>query len=85
MAAPMEVDLTVIPQPLLTDDDAEPIPYPWSDAVSYWAAVLCLLQQQRREDANAMAQLFNSELPLCASVVCPQMIQNVYGATMRSV
>ena len=84
VAAPLEVDLTVIPKPLLTDDDAEPIPYPWTDAVSYWAATLALLQQQRREDAQAMAELFNSDLPMCASVVCPQLIQNPYGATLRS-
>lgn len=81
---PMEVDLTCIPMPLLTDNDPEPIPYPWSDAVAYWAATLCLMQQQRREDAAAMALLFNSELPMCASVVCPQMIQAPYGATLRS-
>jgi hypothetical protein len=82
--APMEVDLTLIPGPLLTDDDAEPIPYPWVDAVSYWAACLAYLQQQRKEDAQAMAELFNTDLPMCASVVCPQMIQNAYGATLRS-
>lgn len=80
----MEVDLTCIPSPLLTDGDPEPIPYPWQDAVAYWAAVLCLLQQQRREDAQALAQLFNTELPFCAAVVCPQMIQTTYGAAMRS-
>jgi len=80
----MEVDLTVIPMPLMTDGDSEPIPYPWTDAVSYWAAVMCLLQQQRREDAAAMAELFGTELPMCASVVCPQMIQTAYGATLRS-
>ena len=84
IAAPMEVDLTLIPSPLLTDDDAEPIPYPWVDAVSYWAACLAYLQQQRKEDAQAMAELFNTDLPMCASVVCPQMIQNAYGATLRS-
>ena len=70
--------------PLLTVDDIEPIPYPWVDAVSYWAATLALLQQQRAQDAQAMAELFNSDMPMCASVVCPQMIQNVYGATLRS-
>jgi hypothetical protein len=82
--APMEVDLTLIPAPLLTDNDFDPIPYPWSDAVAYWAAVLCLMQQQRTQDATAMAQVFNAEMPLCASVVCPQMIQNPYAATLRS-
>ena len=81
---PMELDLTIIPSPLLTDNDPEVIPYPWTDAVAYWAAVLCLMQQQRTQDATAMAQVFNAEMPMCASVVCPQMIQNVYGATLRS-
>jgi hypothetical protein len=84
IAAPMEVDLTLIPKPLLTDDDIEPIPYPWVDAVSYWAACLALLQQQRKEDAQNMAEMFNTDLPMCASVVCPQLIMNAYGATLRS-
>lgn len=84
IVAPLEVDLTLIPSPLLTDDDIEPIPYPWVDAVSYWAACLAYMQQQRKEDAQAMAELFNSDLPMCASVVCPQLIQNAYGATLRS-
>jgi hypothetical protein len=83
-AQPMEVDLTCIPMPLLTDNDAEIIPYPWSDAVSYWAATLCLMQQQRTQDAAAMTTTFNAELPMCASVVCPQMLQNPYGAGLRS-
>ena len=82
--AVMEPDLTCIPAPLITDNDPEPIVYPWTDAVPYWAAVLCLLQQQRREDAQAMAALFNAELPFCASVVAPVMIQAPYGATIRA-
>jgi hypothetical protein len=81
----MEVDLTCIPQPLLTDNDPDPIPYPWQDAVVYWAGVMALLQQQRREDAAALAQMFNTDLPMCAAVVCPQMIQNPYASgTYRS-
>jgi hypothetical protein len=46
--------------------------------------VLCLLQQQRREDAQAMSALFNTEMPFAAAVVCPQMIQTPYGAVLRS-
>lgn len=84
IASPLEVDLTLIPQPLLTDDDIEPIPYPWSDAVSYWAAMLAFWQQQRKEDAQSMAELFQADLPMCASVVSPQMVMNPYGATLRS-
>ena len=80
----MEVDISCIPQPLLTDKDPEPIPYPWTDAVSYWAGVLALFQQQRKEDAQVLVQLFNTDLPMCAAVVCPQMIQTPYGAMIRS-
>lgn len=83
MRNPMELDLTCVPMSLETNDDPEPIPYPWTDAVAYWAAVLCLLQQQRKEDATAMATLFNSDLPFCASVVCPMFLSSAYATTMR--
>ena len=81
---PMEVDLSLTPSPLLTDSDPECIPYPWTDAVAWWAAVLCLLGQQRRQDAQAMAEMFNTDMPMAASVVCPQMLQTPYGAVIRS-
>jgi hypothetical protein len=81
---PIELDLTCIPAPLTNDDTPEPIPYPWTDAVPYWAAVLALMQQQRAQDAQAMAQLFNSDLPFCASVVCPQFLMSPYAATLRA-
>lgn len=80
----MEVDLTCSPFPLVTDNDSEIIPTPWDDAVVWWAAVLAMLQQQRPKDAQVMLEMFKAEMPFCASVVCPQMIQNTYGATIRS-
>lgn len=83
-AQPLEVDLSLIPAPLLTDADPDPIPQPWQDAVCYWAAVMLLMQQQRREDAQAMAIMFNTDMPQCAAVVCPQLIQTAYGAVLRS-
>jgi hypothetical protein len=84
IANPIEVDLSCIPFPLLTDNDPEPIPYPWADAVPYWAATLALMNQQRRQDAQAMSALFSSLLPECASVATPLFIPNAYGATLRS-
>jgi hypothetical protein len=81
---PMELDLTCIPENLLTDKDPECIPYPWTDAVVWWAAVLALLQQQRAQDADAMAKAFNAEMPFAAALVCPQMVQTAYGAALRS-
>jgi hypothetical protein len=81
---PMEVDLTLLPTPLTTDADPEPIPYPWIDAVPYFAGVLCLLQQQRKDDATALMQMFNTELPMCASIAKPAMLQSMYGAVVRA-
>lgn len=82
---PMEIDASCQPFPLENDDDPEPIPYPWVDAVSYYAAWLCLVQQQRTQDAAAMLQVFAAELPFCASVVAPSMPQSPYGAVVRAV
>lgn len=82
---PMELDCSCLPLPLENDDDPEPIPDPWVDAVSFYAAWLCLVQQQRREDAMAMLQVFAAELPFCASVVAPQMVQSPYGAAVRAI
>jgi hypothetical protein len=81
---PMELDCSCTVFPLQNDDDPEPIPEPWTDAVSYFSAWLCLIQQQRREDATAMLQMFQTELPFCASVVAPQMVQSPYGAVQRA-
>lgn len=84
MAMPMEVDLDLIPFPLLTDDDQDCIPYPYQDAVAYWAAIMCLMQMQRGQDAQNLVQLYNADLPMCASVVQPTLVTNPYGATLRS-
>jgi len=81
---PMEMDTSCLPFPLQNDDDPEAIPQPWSDAVPFYSAWLCLLQQQRPQDAAAMLQVFQLELPFCASVVSPQMITSPYGAVVRS-
>jgi hypothetical protein len=80
----MEIDCSCMPFPLQSDNDPEAIPLPWSDAVPYMSAFFCLMQQQRMQDAAAMLQLFQADLPFCASVVAPQMITAPYGAAMRS-
>ena len=80
---PMELDCSCMPFPLGTDSDPEAIPQPWSDAVAYYAAFLCLLQQQRKEDAATLLQIFQAEMPHCAAVVAPQMITSPYGAVQR--
>lgn len=83
-ANPMDIDCSCQVFPLQKDDDPEAIAYPWQDAVPFFSAVLCLLQQQRYQDADAMLKLFLTELPFAASVVAPQMITAPYGAVNRS-
>jgi len=81
---PMELDCSCMPFPLQSDNDPEAICLPWSDAVPYYAAFLCMLQQQRKEDAAAILQIFQAELPHAASVVAPSMVTSPYGAVVRS-
>ena len=81
---PMELDTSCMPFPLKDDNDAEAIVYPWVDAVAYYAAVLAMLQQQRKEDAAALLQIFQAEMPFAASVVAPSMVTSPYGAVARS-
>lgn len=80
---PMELDASCMPFPLSTDNDPECIPTPWTDAVAYFAAYLALLQQQRAQDAAGLLQIFQAELPFCASVVAPTMVTSPYGAVQR--
>jgi hypothetical protein len=80
---PMELDCSCMPFPLGSDNEPECIPYPWNDAVAYYAAVLCMFQQQRPQDAAAILQVFQAELPFAASVVAPNMITSPYGAATR--
>lgn len=50
-------DCVCVPIPLVNDSTVEAIPYPWTDAVPYFAAYLALLSAQmgaRRADAEAM-------------------------------
>lgn len=84
-AQPMELDCSCMPFPLQRGDDPEAIPQPWQDAVAYYSAWLCLLQQQRGQDAQAMLQTFQAELPFAASVVNPTVVTSPYGAVNRSV
>jgi hypothetical protein len=84
LAQPMDVDCACLPFPLETDEDPECIPMPWTDAVPFYAATMCLLQQQRQQDAAMLLQIFSAELPFAASVVAPTLIQAPYGAALRA-
>jgi hypothetical protein len=52
------VDTSCMPVNLTDDTTAEAIPYPWTDAVPYFAAYLAYLENQRGDDAQRMYALY---------------------------
>ena len=55
----MEWDCTCLPAALASDGDVEIIPYPWTDAVPYFAAYLAFNSTGRNADADRMWQLYD--------------------------
>jgi hypothetical protein len=48
------LDVVAIPIALADDTTAEAIPYPWTDAVPFYAAWLAMMNEQRQGDADQM-------------------------------
>lgn len=55
----MDWDCVCLPADLNSDSDPEAIPYPWTEAVSYYAAYLCYQYAQRNDDAKNMLSEYN--------------------------
>lgn len=51
-------DVVGLPLPLASDTDPEAIPYPWTDAVPFYAAWLALMSMQRQADAQLMLERY---------------------------
>lgn len=66
------VEATWIPIPLVDDSTAEAIPYPWTDAIPYFAAYRALLNAQRGQDAQSMWQQYNEFIMGARLGVTPQ-------------
>lgn len=58
-AYPLQLDPVCYPLPLAADDSTvEALPYPWTDAIPYWAAYQLYLWKQREADAQEMFKLY---------------------------
>lgn len=59
-AQPLQLDIqcAVTPVALVNDTTPEAIPYPWTDAVPYYAAYLAYMNSSRAEDAERLYQLY---------------------------
>lgn len=54
----MDWDAFCVPIALNSDSDTEALPYPWTDAVPYYAAYLALANAQRSGDSESMFQQY---------------------------
>lgn len=52
------LDTVCLPVSLVTDSTPEAIPYPWTDAVPFYAAWLALMSLQRQADADKMYERY---------------------------
>lgn len=72
-------DCLCLPIDLATDNDPEAIPYPWTDAVPYFAAYLAYLNAQRDQDAERMFQLYERFTKRARAFSQPGQVSNWYG------
>jgi hypothetical protein len=56
--ATVNLDVVATPIPLIDDSTVEAIPYPWTDAVPYYAAWLGMMNEQRQGDADKMMERY---------------------------
>ena len=77
-AYPMQWDCICQPIVLANDSDPEVIPYPFSNAVKYYAAYLALLQSQREKDAENMMKRYERSFLNSRASVARTIVPNVY-------
>lgn len=74
-----ELDCFCLPQDLLTDQDVEALPQPWTDAVQYWAAYLAYLEMQNWNSARGMKAEFDEMMHRYGAYARPGRWINPYG------
>jgi hypothetical protein len=75
----MDWDVWCLPIPLVSDGTAEAIPYPWTDAVQYYAAYLAYSNSQRAEDAKIMMDMYTKQMKRARAMSEGTFIPYPYG------
>ena len=78
-ALPMEWNCVCLPLDLATDANAEAIPYPWTDAVPYFAAYLGFMNSRRPEEAQNMYGIFEMTMKRSRAQSEPTFIPSYYA------
>jgi hypothetical protein len=77
----LNLDCVCLPITLVSDGTAEAIPYPWTDAVPYFAAYLALLSAQspaRTADADRMMQRYELFMGRARQFSNPDVLRTEY-------
>lgn len=74
----LNCDCVFEPVALVDDTTPEAIPYPWQDAVPYFAAYYALLSAQRGQDAAAMLQLCEQFIQRARKTSTPSVLSGIY-------
>jgi hypothetical protein len=88
---PMEFDSLLIPADLVDDSTPEVIPYPWTDAVPFWAAWLALLANGDPARATLADRYYNAANGGIYSVMMrrarafsqPSLVSSFYGRNLQ--
>jgi hypothetical protein len=75
----MDWDCYCLPIALVDDTTAEAIPYPWTDCIPYYAAMLAYRDAQRKDDADRLEKEFEMYLKEATAMSQPPQIQDYYG------
>lgn len=75
----MDWDCICTPIDLATDSDTEAIPYPWTDAVAFFAAYLAQLNAQRPEQAKQMFDQYTMFMKRARGMSESDYVPSFYG------
>ena len=75
----LEIDCYCWPQDLLTDQDVEAIPDPWTQAVPFLAAHFCYLELQNLNSAEYYRKMVDTLMPRYRSAASPGRNTNPYA------
>lgn len=74
----VNVDAVCYPADLVNDSSLEPIPYPWTDAVPFYAAYYAMMSSQRQQDADKMFQRYEEFTARARRLSTPAVLPNQY-------
>lgn len=70
----IQADCVCIPANLTTDSDPEVIPYPWTEAVPFYAAMYAYLSSQRTQDATTMFARYSEFVKRGVDMTAPPVL-----------